>query len=91
MVTGSEVIQLTLFVRQGCHLCQDMEQQIRDLLELGSYQLTLVDIDANIALQSRYNEWVPVLKAADQDICHHFLDLKALRAAQAGYNTLTDC
>jgi len=90
MATSSEGIPLTLFVRQGCHLCQDMEQQIRDLLEPGSFRLTLVDIDANKALQNRYNEWVPVLKAADQEICHHFLDLKALRVAQAGYNTLTD-
>ncbi len=90
MDSGSEGIPLTLYARQGCHLCQDMEQQIHDLLEPGSYRLTLVDIDSDKALHNRYNESVPVLKVADKEICHHFLDLKALREAQARYNTLID-
>ena len=91
MVSRSMGIPLTLYVRQGCHLCQDMEQQIRDLLEPGSYRLTLVDIDADKALKSQYNDWVPVLNHANQEICHHFLDLKALQVAQAGYNSGIDC
>jgi len=90
MVTSSAGIPLTLFMRQGCHLCEDMEQQIHDLLEPGSYRLTLVDIDADSELKTRYNEWVPVLNYVDKEICHHFLDLKALRAVQAGYNTQLD-
>lgn len=84
-------IPLTLYMRQGCHLCEDMEQTIQELLEPGSYSLTLVDIDRKAELKERFNEWVPVLMHADREICHHFLDLKALRKAQAGYNTPTDC
>jgi len=64
-----------------------MEQQITELLDAGTFTLTLVDIDADQALKVRFNEWVPVLYHADKKICHHFLDLNALRAAQAGYNT----
>jgi len=82
---------LTLYMRHGCHLCEQMEQLIHELLEQGSYTLILVDIDADEALKKRYNELVPVLNHADQEICHHFLDLKALRVAQAGYNTRIDC
>ncbi len=82
-------IPLTLFMRHGCHLCEDMEQIIHELLEPGSFSLTLVDIDAQADLKARFNEWVPVLMHADQEICHHFLDLKALQTAQAGYNTTT--
>lgn len=84
-------IPLTLYMRRGCHLCEDMQQQIHELLDADSYSLELVDIDADPALKARFNEWVPVLVHADQEICHHFLDLKALRAAQAGYNTSIDC
>ena len=84
-------IPLTLYMRQGCHLCEDMEKLVHELLEPGSFTLKLVDIDTDPALKSRFNEWVPVLEHADQEICHHFLDLKALRAAQAGYNTSIDC
>ena len=81
-------IPLTLYRRQGCHLCEDMEQQIAQLLDAGTFTLTLVDIDADPTLKARFNEWVPVLYHADQEICHHFLDLNALRSAQAGYNTV---
>jgi len=83
-------IPLTLYIRQGCHLCEEMEHQIHELLEPGSYQLTLTDIDADEDLKTRYNEWVPVLNHAEKEICHHFLDLKALRTAQARYNTQLD-
>ena len=87
MSDSSKCLPLTLYMRQGCHLCEDMEEQIGELLEPNSYRLTLVDIDADPALKSKYNEWVPVLEAEDREICHHFLDLKALRSVQAGYNS----
>jgi len=90
MVSSCLGIPLTLYMRQGCHLCEDMEQQIHELLVPGSYRLNLVDIDADEALKKRYNEWVPVLNHADQEICHHFLDLNALQTAQAGYNSGLD-
>lgn len=82
---------LTLYMRQGCHLCEDMLNAVQELLEPESFTLKLVDIDADPALKSRFNEWVPVLEHGDREICHHFLDLNALRAAQAGYNTSIDC
>jgi len=84
------ILPLTLYVRRGCHLCEDMHQQITELLTPGSYTLRSIDIDADEQLKTRYNEWVPVLSTDDREICHHFLDLKALRAVQAGYNTLGD-
>lgn len=81
---------LTLYMREGCHLCVEMENLIHELLQPASYSLELVDIDADMTLKNRYNEWVPVLIHADKEICHHFLDLKALRVAQAGYNKQID-
>lgn len=82
---------LTLYMRRGCHLCEDMQQQLGELLEPGSVSITLIDIDKDDALKTRFNEWVPVLMHGEQEICHHFLDLKALRQAQAGYNTTIGC
>jgi len=81
----------TLLYRQGCHLCEDMESSLEQLLEAGSYTLKRVDIDQDPALQTRYNELVPVLFHGDNEICHHFLDLKAVRAVLASYNTQIDC
>ena len=77
---------LTLYVRIGCHLCEDMREQIAELLEPGSFTLTTVDIDEEPALVQRYNALVPVLEHDSQEICHHFLDLEALWRVKAGYN-----
>jgi len=84
---GASAIPLTLYMRQGCHLCEDLQHQLEELLAPDSYTLSLIDIDRDPALKAQYNEWVPVLSHGDTEICHHFLDLKALQQAQAGYNS----
>ncbi|MEE9320582.1 MAG: glutaredoxin family protein [Granulosicoccus sp.] len=87
---GSDTIaavDLTLFFREGCHLCEDLEQQLEQLLPRGSYRLLRVDIDDNPALRERYNERVPVLAHDEIELCHHFLDLQAVRQVLASYNT----
>lgn len=71
--------RLTLYYREGCHLCEDMEQQLPELLEPGSYRLEKIDIDADHALRASYNVRVPVLCCDDEEVCEHFLDLEALR------------
>ena len=53
--------ELVLYFRQGCHLCEDMEQLLEDLLEPGSFRLTRVDIDEHLSLKEAYNVRVPVL------------------------------
>lgn len=78
---------LTLFYREGCHLCEDMEQNIIDLLPADAYRIEKVDIDSDPELQSAYNVRVPVLKCEDTEVCEHFLDLDALRDALAGAST----
>jgi len=78
--------ELTLLLREGCHLCEDMEQQLAELLPPGSHSLRRVDIDEHPALLARHNERVPVLVLADKELCHHFLDLQAVREGLASYN-----
>jgi len=72
---------LTLFYRESCHLCEDLEWQLEQLLEHGSYCLRRVDIDNDPVLRERYNERVPVLVHGETELCHHFLDLQAVRQA----------
>ncbi len=78
---------LALFMRQGCHLCEDMEQLLTELLPANSYALKRIDIDDDPELKAQFNEWVPVLMHEGVEICHHFLDLEAVQGALAGYNT----
>ena len=79
---------LTLYYRDGCHLCEDLEQQLSELLEPGSYWLEKIDIDENENLKQAYNVRVPVLCCDGVEVCEHFLDLEALRTAMAGFQGL---
>ena len=62
-----EPLQLTLFSRQGCCLCEGLEQRLQDL-DLSRLQpplsLEVIDIDATgiePELRTRYDLEVPVL------------------------------
>ena len=61
------MLQLWLYSRQGCCLCEGLEERLRDL-DLASLdpplQLVVIDIDAegiDPALKARYDLEVPVL------------------------------
>lgn len=70
---------LTVFIRRGCHLCEDMLLELqRHQAELG-YSLETVDITGQPALESRYGTKVPVLTLDGREICHYFLDEVALK------------
>ncbi len=62
---------LTLYTRQGCHLCEDMQQAVVALQAQYGFSLNIVDIDADTYLHIRYNERVPVLAAGEQELCHY--------------------
>lgn len=70
---------LTLYSRTGCHLCEDMENLLPSYLEEAGIALNTIYIDNNSELEQQYGTLVPVLKAGDKEICHYFLDVKALQ------------
>ena len=51
-----------LYSRQGCCLCEGLEERLRELLPPGHLQV--VDVDGDPALQARYGFSVPVLARA---------------------------
>lgn len=67
------VRQLTLLSRTYCHLCHDMEQQVRARLPVG-WSLNVLDIDQHPALEEKYDERVPVLLAGEFEVFHYFFD-----------------
>ena len=74
-------MQLTLYYREGCHLCEIMLQALRGLQSDMEFEISLVDIDREPDLRQRYDEWVPVLCRGELEICHYQLDLEALNRA----------
>lgn len=71
-------MRLRLYLRQHCHLCEDMLLQLQDWQTQLGFELETVDIDRDPALVEQYNTLVPVLMAGDREVCHYFLDEKAL-------------
>lgn len=50
--------QITLYTRQGCHLCDEAENLLR---QFGLHP-TCVDIDGNAELRERFTTCVPVVE-----------------------------
>lgn len=80
---------LTLYWREYCHLCHDMLAQLLALREElggeGVFSLDIRDVDADPALEARYDELVPVLtgkagNSEENQLCHYHLAPDAVRA-----------
>ena len=52
---------MTLYTRQGCHLCDDAKQVIDGLREIAEFRLKILDIDLDPELQARFTNEVPVI------------------------------
>ena len=72
-------IELTLMSRSYCHLCHDMEVALAPVLADFSAVLQVLDVDADPALEAKYDELVPVLLHGETELCHYFLDEKKVR------------
>ena len=77
-------IELTLISRSYCHLCHDMEVALAPLAAEFGALVTVVDVDADPALEARYDELVPVLLHGEIELCHYFLDEGKTREYLAG-------
>ena len=84
--------QLTVYTRHGCHLCEDLLQQMQTLQLVGGlghiFEYFTVDVDADPRIRQQYAALVPVVVLGDRQICHYFLDQAALLQALADINSL---
>ncbi len=70
---------LTLYSRSYCHLCDDLLHALQDKFSKRyTFDVTVIDVDADPALVALYDELVPVLVAHEDgvatELCHYFLD-----------------
>jgi glutaredoxin len=70
---------ITLYTREGCHLCDQAKSQILPLLSEFGATLREVDIDDDALLHDRYTNDVPVIFLGSQMIAQHRLDPVRLR------------
>lgn len=53
-------IQVEIFSRTGCHLCEVAEQIVKEVQNEISFELKITLIEGNSALEAKYGEEVPV-------------------------------
>ena len=74
---------MRLYSRAYCHLCHDMLaalEALRGEPGVAYFDIDVVDVDADPALEAKYNELVPVLvDGEDRELCHYFLDAAKVR------------
>ena len=76
----NQKVRLTLFSRTYCHLCDDMLAALETLRGEFVFEVVVVDVDADPALEAKYDELVPVLTGSDgAELCHYFLDTAKVR------------
>jgi glutaredoxin len=54
-------LQIVVFTRQGCHLCDDAWRLLEELRRERGYALSAVDVDTDPQLVAEYGEQVPVV------------------------------
>ena len=77
-MTGSATPELTMYYREGCHLCDDMAFSLREMIAGKECSVEYVDIDRDEELRQRFNADVPVLCSGEETLCQHFLDQETL-------------
>jgi glutaredoxin len=75
----AEPLEVTLYTRPGCHLCEEAKLLIAPLLAEFGARLREVNIDADPELHERYNLDVPVIFLADRKLAKHRIDLSQFR------------
>jgi len=71
-------VELTLYGRAWCHLCDDMLAGLHSLQAGRSFRVSVVDVDADAELERRFGDMVPVLMHGDRELCHYHLDVAAV-------------
>ena len=77
----AELSALVLYVREGCHLCDQFLVELSVDLGPAIEELAVVDVDRDEELASRFGLRVPVLEAGGVVLCEGVYDAPRVRQA----------
>lgn len=72
------MIQLSVYIRPGCHLCDDLLSQLQQLQSEYCFDFHTINVDSCPQLVALYGIKIPVVMYGDQELCHYFLDQAAV-------------
>ena len=70
---------VTMYMREGCHLCEEAKAAMAPVLAASSAHLQEVDIDDDPVLRARYTNDVPVIFIGAHFFAQHRVDVARLR------------
>ncbi len=76
--------QFTLYSRVYCSLCDVMLEALEKQQKTLPFEITVVDVDMDPALDEQYGELVPVLMDGTTEIFHYHFDEKRLHSYLQG-------
>jgi len=81
-------MEVVLYTKAGCHLCEVARQAIEPLREEFGFTFRVVSIESDPALRERYALDIPVILLDGREVARHRVDplrfRRVLEAAQAG-------
>jgi glutaredoxin len=72
-------LDVTLYTRPGCHLCDEAKAAISPLLAASGARLREVNIDADPVIRASYDYDVPVIFLGARKVAKHRVDLQQFR------------
>ena len=72
-------LEITLYTRPGCHLCEEAKAAIEPVVEQFGARLREVNIDEDRDLRDRYGWDIPVLFVGERKVAKHRVNLEQLR------------
>ena len=75
--------RVVLYHAQGCHLCERALGQVQQLQQELDFDLELVDIGGDDALEAEYREWLPVVEIDGRRRFTYFIQPEPFRRAVA--------
>ena len=71
--------QLTIYQRDGCHLCEIASAQLEQLQSDYQFELEQIDIESNDDLHRLYLERIPVIALDGEELYDFEIDLQDLK------------
>jgi hypothetical protein len=70
----SSMKKVSLYSRHGCHLCEVVEEQLQRLQKQHPFELEIVDIAGDPALEELYGMEIPVVMLDGKKLAKYHLD-----------------
>ena len=78
-LASAQALEVTVYSRPGCHLCEAAKAAIESLLEEFAAPLREVSIDGDAVLTERYGWDIPVIFIGSRKAAKHRVNVKQFR------------